>query len=145
MFGFGKKITLSDDEAKAFVRVACELSGAICQEREDIDAVRVGAIEFCEANLPAYGLPLMMNLQGTIDFISIVEGVPRSSVVKSNRTFATGEKVFPGRMQELGVKGGAKLWGHNVAYCTAFVAAAELAKPLHKEFGRQAFLNSAPV
>jgi hypothetical protein len=56
----------------------------------------------------------------------------------------TAEKLFRARCSDLGWKG-VKLLGYNVGYCAAFVAAGELAKRLHKEFGREVFLDSAPV
>ena len=46
MFGFGKKITLTDEELRAFTRIAVELSGAVCLERVDFDEQRRKAIVF---------------------------------------------------------------------------------------------------
>jgi hypothetical protein len=145
VFGFGKKITISEDEARAFMRIAVELSGAVCLERPDFDELRVKTIDFCDANITAADMRLVMNMQGTIDFIAKVEGVSRKAAINSNRMLQAGEKLFLARCSDLGSKGSAKLLGHNVGYCAAFVAAGELAKRLHKEFGRTAFLNSAPV
>jgi hypothetical protein len=145
VFGFGKKITITDAELRAFVKIAAELAGAVCMERPDFDELRVKAIDFCDDNLPDAHMPSTLNMQGTIDFVAKVEGVSRAAVINSNRLFQTSDKLFRARCSDLGVQGGLKLWGHNVAYCTAFVAAGELAKRLHKEFGRQAFLASAPV
>ena len=145
MLGFGKKITLSDEELRAFTKIAVEMSGAVCMERLDFDEKRRGAIEFCLANFTDAHMPLVMNMQGTIDFVATVEGVSRKAAINSNRHLTTGEKVFRARCSDLGFPGSLKLVNHNVAYCAAFVLAAELAKPLHKEFGRQAFLASAPV
>jgi hypothetical protein len=142
VFEFGKKISLTDEELRAFTRIAAELSDAVCLERADFGEKRRRAIEFCDANIAGADMPTVMNMQGTTDFIATVEGVSRRAVINSHRLLTTGQKVFQARCSDLGLKGSARLLGHNVGYCVAFVAAAELAKPLHKEFGRKAFLAS---
>ena len=112
---------------------------------EEYDELRMKTIAFCEANVAAADMPTVMNMQGTIDFIATVEGVSRKAAINSHRLLQNGEKVFRARCSDLGFPGSLKLVNHNVAYCTVFVFAATLAKPLHKEFGRQAFLASAAV
>jgi hypothetical protein len=144
VFGFGKKITLTDDELRAFVKIAADLAGAFCMERPDFDELRVKAIDFCDTNLPDAHMPSILNMQGTIDFIARVEGVSRKAVINSNRMFQTAEKLFLARCSDLGAVRSTRLWGRNVAYCSAFVAAGDLAKRLRQEFGRQAFLASYP-
>jgi hypothetical protein len=94
VFGFGKKITISDDELRAFVKIAAELAGAVCMERPDFDELRVKAIDFCDTNLPDAHMPSILNMQGTIDFIAKVEGVSRKAVINSTGCFRRRKNCF---------------------------------------------------
>ena len=127
MFGFGNKLTITDEEAEAAMLDAMPIVKAICDGNARLSAMRDGWPAFVRNNLDE-GVTHVARAVATAWWMAELRGVSDKDIIKANRVLSNASKALARYEASLGFRKGAQMANAVGQYCAVWSIAARGAK-----------------
>jgi phage tail protein X len=128
MFGFGKKITITDTEVRQAMDDAAPIVEAVCSGNPKLAAMRDALPAFLRENNLDPDIVQLARGVATASWLAEMMGVREKDIVKANPALSRWQKTLSGYAASLGFVKGAQLSTATGHYCAVWGIAARGAK-----------------